>query len=1295
MISWWLLLLLSVGYVALLFAIAYWGDSLDSRRYTAFARSAVYSLSLAVYCTSWTFYGAVGTATQNGWAFLPIYLGPMLVILFGWRMISRIVALSKRQNLTSIADFLAARYGKARSLAVLVTVIAIVGSVPYIALQLKAVASGVAIVSGGGGAVAGYDSALIIALFLAVFAILFGTRQIDASEHHHGMMLAIAFESVVKLLAFVAVGLFAFGLLGGSADSGSRTVADVFPLDRLPATFLTQTLLASAAIFCLPRQFHVAVVEAQEGADLGAARWQFPLYLLVICLFVVPITVAGLNVLPAGRFAGDTFVLALPMHGGQDWLTLLAYLGGFSAATGMVIVASVTLATMVSNEIVMPLLLRLRSLASGERNDVSRVLLLVRRVAILGIAAMAYAYFRVIESGAALASIGLLSFAAAAQFAPLIVLGLYWHGATRRGALAGLATGFTLWSYTLFLPGLARSGVMPGGFVDDGLFGLAWLRPEALLFDAGLAPLTHGVVWSLGANVLVLLTVSLTTRQSVAERIQARAFVDSGLGRNLAQPVLPAHEIANADLLALAGRFVGEDHAERAFRDFAERSGVEAAPSASADRGLIRFTERLLAGAIGAASARVVVATALRKTGMDIGDVVLLLDETSQAIRFNRRLLEATLENITQGVSVIDSSQRLIGWNSRYEELMEYPPGLLQIGKPIAGIIRYNESRGAGTDAAIEREIERRLALMRRGEAYRHESRAVGGKVVDIRGQAMPGGGYVTTYTDITEAKAAEAALRDSERQVRAYTDNAPALLAYVDAGRRFQFVNKAYVSFVGRPRDELIGRSIFEALDERQLRTRARYLDSAYGGERQSFELEMTNAAGESRFMLGTYIPDLSRGSQVVGVYAVFQDITERKQAELGLVEAKANLERRVAERTAALHTAVGELEAAKADAEAATASKTRFLAAAAHDLLQPLNATRLFTALLAEGTETMSDEQRRIVGRIETGLASVEDLLAALLDISRLDSHAPEPRPEPVAVADLFRTLHEQFAPSFAEQGLALTFAPTSLWVETDRALLRRILQNFISNARRYTPRGAVLVGGRRRGDSVALQVVDTGVGIAPEHQQAVFEEFRRLNGADRGAKRGLGLGLAIVERIARLLDHPVTMRSNPGRGSCFEIVVPRATAGAAAATDGIVVAAAGIDSLRGLDVLCVDNDPDILDGMAGLLGRWGMRALVARDPAAARAAIDAALAETGALPALLLLDYHLDDGVTGLDLAAMLHRDYGLDVPAVVVTADYTDDVAQRVESAGCTILRKPLKPAALRALLTRLVARRAVA
>ena len=350
LINWWVLLVLSLGYVMVLFAIAFWGDNARQRRFSSLSRSVIYSLTLAVYCTSWTFYGAVGTATQNGWGYLPIYLGPMLVILFGWPLIKRIVAISKRQNLTSIADFIAARYGKAQSLAALVTIIATIGSVPYIALQLKAIVSGFSVVSNysvSGGAE--YDTALVVAAALAVFAILFGTRKIDVTEHHEGMMVAIAFESIVKLFAFVAVGVFALLLLRGSgAGTADMTVvsAPVFDFGRMPDTFVTQLILASAAIFCLPRQFHVAIVEAHKDANISMARWAFPLYLLGFTLFVVPITLAGLKTLPAGVFSGDTFVLALPMERGHDWLTMLAFLGGFSAATSMVIVACVALSTL-------------------------------------------------------------------------------------------------------------------------------------------------------------------------------------------------------------------------------------------------------------------------------------------------------------------------------------------------------------------------------------------------------------------------------------------------------------------------------------------------------------------------------------------------------------------------------------------------------------------------------------------------------------------------------------------------------------------------------------------------------------------------------------------------------------------------------------------------------------------------------------------------------------------------------------------------------------------------------------
>ncbi len=1174
MINWWALLVLSLGYVVVLFAIAYWGDLVEQSRISRFTRSAVYSLTLAVYCTSWTFFGAVGTAAESGWGYLPIYVGPMLVIFFGWPLINRIIEISKRQNLTSIADFIAARYGKAQSLAALVTIIATIGSVPYIALQLKAVVGGFTIVSNYADAgTSEYTIALIIAAALAGFAILFGTRKIDVTEHHEGMMIAIAFESVVKLFAFVAIGVFALLLLQDSSGEVTATAAradTVFRLDRAPDAFVTQFILASAAIFCLPRQFHVTIVEAHRDANIKVARWAFPLYLLVFTVFIVPITLAGLKVLPAGAYSSDAFVLALPMESGRDWLTVLAFIGGFSAATSMVIVACVALSTMISNELIMPALLRIKALGLSERADYSRPLIHIRRGAIIVVTLLAFHYYLAMDKSAALASIGLLSFAAAAQFMPLIVLGMYSQRVTRVGAISGLTTGFVLWAYTLFLPTLARAGILPSDFLDSGLFGFTWLRPESLIFDVQSNPLTHGVAWSLCANIAVMGLVSMVTRQSMIEKIQARTFASPIVSSDGVRPMATRSDLTNGDLRALADRFLGEQHAQRSFADFAEQQGLDISPSLQADRRLLQYTERLLAGAIGAASARVVITTALRRTGMEIGDVVLLLDETSQAVRFNRQLTEATLENITQGVSVIDADQRLIGWNSRYLELMNYPDGMVHVGESIEEMIRYNAQVGRFGDCDIEKEVAKRVNFLREGSAYRFESNFIDGKVIEIRGQPMPDGGFVTTYTDITDFKS-----------------------------------------------------------------------------------------------------------------------------AEKELVEAKASLEQRVADRTAALESAMEALRAAKAEAEDANASKTRFLAAAAHDLLQPLNAAKLFAALLIEHRDEMTEDQAKLVARVESGLLSVEDLLSALLDISRLDSAAPVPRPENVRIADLFTALETQFSETFAEQGLALRFARSDIVVRSDPALLRRILQNFVSNARRYTREGGVLIGCRRCNGAVAIQVIDTGVGIAESDQKAVFQEFHRLSDGAERTKRGLGLGLAIVDRIARLLDHEISLRSEVGKGSCFEVIVPRATGQAAAPARPRATDARGSSSIDGQVILCIDNEREILDGMQGLLGKWGAAPSVAGNR---REALDEArrLHETsGRWPALLLVDYHLDDETTGLDVIVALRELCGQTIPAVILTADHSDKVADLVRNSGHALLHKPVKPAALRALVNRVLSRRAAA
>ncbi|MEL7448212.1 MAG: NahK/ErcS family hybrid sensor histidine kinase/response regulator [Pseudomonadota bacterium] len=1292
--SGWLVLLSSIAYVAVLFGIAHWGDKKSTERRMRFARPVVYSLALGVYCTSWTFYGAVGTAVDTGWGYLPIYLGPIITVLLAWGMIRRMVAIAKRQNLTSIADFISARYGKGRALAVLVTVIAVVGTVPYIALQLKAVGSTFDIVSTATGGANGFsDTALLFAFLLGLFAILFGTRRIDASEHHHGMILAIAFESVVKLLAFLAIALLAVFLLGNQGGMASAHAASdqLFSFASLPDTFVTQCLLAGAAIFCLPRQFHVAIVEAHEDTQLRSARWLFPLYLACFAVAVVPITLAGLHFLPSGSYPGDAFVLALPIESGSSLLGLLAFIGGFSAATGMVIVATVTLSTMVSNEIVMPLLFRIRQLGISDDREYSTLLITIRRLAIAAIMLVAYAYYQFIDKSAALASIGLLAFSAAAQFAPLIVFGMAWPRANRLGAIAGLTSGFALWLYTLFLPSLAAVGVLGVDVVAYGPFGASWLRPEALLFDLDLHPLTHGVAWSLLVNTLVMLIVSAMTGQSVVERIQAHSFVMSSSTPAPVRLAPRGGDIVNADLRALAARFVGEAHATRALAEFADANAISLDPAASADRELIRFTERLLAGAVGTSSARIILTAALRRSGTEIGDMVMLLDETSQAIRFNRQLLEATLENISQGISVVDSEQRLVGWNSRYVELMGYPDGLVHIGKPIAELLEFNAARGFLGAVEAGTSVEQRLAYVRNGEVFRAESTLPDGRVIEIRGQPMPDGGYVTTYSDISDAKASEIALRASEKRVRTYTDNMPAMIAYVDASRRFRFANKAYARYARLPREEIVGKHITDVLDAKDFLSRSTYLDAAFAGARQVFELELTSDSGEPQHTLGTYIPDKDDQGVVTGIYAMFQDITVRRRAELALVEAKVNLEQRVEARTDELQVALREVQEANHAARRANASKTRFFAAAAHDLLQPVNAAKLFSALLSEASDDMPQDQRELVARVEQGLASVEDLLSSLLDISRFDAGGHTPEVKAFPVQDLFEPLAAQFEQAAREQGLSLTFVPSSLWVESDPALLRRILQNFISNAKRYTESGGIAVGCRRTGDQVAIAVYDTGVGIAPEHQQRVFQEFARLPQSRKNEKRGLGLGLAIVERIARLLEHPVRMRSEEGSGSCFEVLVPRAQPQVAGADASAAEEARPGTPLSGQFMICVDNEPDILDGMQALLTRWGARPVVATDMRGAEQALQDIRTEHDTLPRLLLVDYHLDHGDTGVRVVERLQQLAGEPIPAVVLTADRTNEVRHDVTSAGHTVLYKPVKPAALRALVTSILSK----
>lgn len=1141
----------ALAYMAIMFAIAFYGDR-RSKPLPPRVRAWVYSLSLAVYCTSWTFFGAVGQAAEQLWSFLPIYLGPILLLVLAPWVLQKMVMISKQENITSIADFIAARYGKSQSLAVVVALICLVGVLPYIALQLKGIVLGVNLLIGAGADAMGtraQDTALIVSLILALFTIVFGTRNLDATEHHRGMVLAIAFESLVKLFAFLAVGAFVtYGLYDGFDDLFGQAML----APRLEQywketinwpSMVVQTGVAMMAIICLPRQFHVTVVENIEPADLRLAKWVFPAYLALAALFVVPIALAGQMLLPSSVLP-DSFVISLPLAQAHPALALLAFIGGASAATGMVIVASVALSTMVSNDMLLPWLLR-RKNAERPFEVFRHWMLSVRRVSIVVILLLAYVSYRLLGSTASLATIGQIAFAAVTQLAPAMLGALYWKQANRRGVFAGLAAGTFLWFYTLVLPIAAHSL----GWSLSTFPGLAWLHGNPL--NLPITPLTQGVVLSLAGNFTLFAWVSVLSRTRVSEHWQAGRFIGQEIhARPNARSMLA---VQINDLLSLAARFVGEERARQSFIRFAYRQGKGFNPNQNADGEWIAHTERLLAGVLGASSTRAVVKAAIEGREMQLEDVVRIADEASEVLQFNRALLQGAIENITQGISVVDQSLKLVAWNRRYLELFNYPEGLISVGRPIADIIRYNAERGLCGPGEAQVHVARRLHWMRQGRAHTSERLFPNGRVIELIGNPMPGGGFVMSFTDITAFR-----------------------------------------------------------------------------------------------------------------------------EAEQALTEANEGLERRVTERTHELSQLNVALTEAKGTAESANQSKTRFLAAVSHDLMQPLNAARLFSAALSHQDDGLSAEAQKLVQHLDSSLRSAEDLISDLLDISRLENGKINPDRKPFALNELFDTLGAEFQALAREQQMTFRLRGSRLRVDSDIKLLRRILQNFLTNAFRYA-KGPVLLGVRRRGNELSLQVWDRGPGIPEDKRQVIFEEFKRLDSHQTRAEKGLGLGLAIADGLCRVLGHSLQVRSWPGKGSLFSVSVPLARSQASAPAK---VAEQNGQLPNGARVLCVDNEDSILIGMNSLLTRWGCQVWTARNREEC-----AALINDGLRPHLALVDYHLDDGETGTGLMAWLRTELGEPVPGVVISADGRPEMIAQVHAAGLDYLAKPVKPAALRALLSR--------
>ncbi|WP_085299586.1 PAS domain-containing hybrid sensor histidine kinase/response regulator [Cognaticolwellia mytili] len=1153
----WFISFIAIAYLATLFVVAYWGENQSIKHWKS--KPWIYSLSLGVSCTSWAFYGTVGQAATTGAWLAPIYIGTILCLVLAWPMLLKILKIVKQQNLTSIADFIAFRYDRSPKIAATVALIALVGTIPYIALQLRAISTSFDLLTGTYQS--GISTAFIVTTVLIVFSILFGTRQIAASKQNQGLVLAIAFSSVVKLLALTAIGIFAtFFIFDGFNDLLTQQQNLGKATDTLTGSnsfylAIAQATLGAITVFILPQQFHMMMIENHHQQELKSARWLYPGYLLLINIFVLPIAIAGQLTFPGGSVDADTYVLTIPLFYQQAWLGVLVFVGGLAAATSMVIVAAIVLSTVISTELLTPAILKLRLFQRQPSRQLSKVFVNLRRISIAVILLLAFAFERILDQQNHLASIGLLSFVLLAQIAPATIGALYWRKATTKGAFIGLIVGSLMWFYTLLLPAIIPALMPEATWLENGAFGLLWLKPTSLFGITAFDAVSHGVFLSLLANVLCYFSISTLGHRSVGEKLQAELFVNKSQRQF-------ERDLSIDDLYSLLLRFIDQDAADDFLSYTKNTESQHTNKTDNRHHKLIEYTRIQLSGVLGSASTRMVMKAASTSDDVPLEDVVSIVDEANQMFRFNRELLQSGVENIEQGICVVDADMRVVAWNQRYIHLLNYPEGLVNAGKPIEELIHYNIDQGVIKGDEAHNIVARRLEHMRQGNRHHFQRTMPNGVVLEIRGQPMPAGGFVSTFSDIT---------------------------AHIEAEKALQQANES--------------------------------------------------------------------------------------------------LEKRVAQRTE-------QLQQAKAEAEAANSSKTRFLAAASHDLMQPFNALSLFTSMLKK--KVKNDELADLANHIDDSLNVVEALLSDLVEISRLDGTSLSVDNKDFAINELLTPLKNEFTLLAEQEQILFHYVESKHYVNTDKRMLRRIIQNFLSNAVHYCndknaskaqQKNKILLGVRQLKHHLRIQVWDNGPGIAPSHQQRIFQEFERLE--QNREVPGLGLGLAISERIAKLLGLQISLRSIEGKGTVFMIDVPRGAAEINTYQKPREVSSE-IQPERfnplSEPILVIDNDSLMLTAMASQLKDWGFTVVTAKDQVSA----ESKLKISAIKPAFIVADYHLDDDKNGVDLLQNLFAKFNWQVPCVICSADPSELVRQHTSDANFQFLRKPVKALALKRTIRQLLA-----
>lgn len=1141
----------------LIYFIFLYGLSLYSFYYLAplsnNIQTVIYSLSFGAYSSIWIFLGFNTKNTEYIGYFLPIILGQALAFILFTRIFTKILVINKKENITSLVDFISKRYGNSHALAITITMFFCILFISYIALQIHAL---IAIVE----TTVEHDLHTIltdadyfavgILVLLAILVITIAARQGTIAEQQLKSIVFISTISIViKVIALLGMAILA-GYLLFKGIAFSRN--ELFSLDTVKPflanihvnwlDFSLRTIFSMLTMICMPHLFYCGALKLQKTQHFYVVRWIFPGYLLLITLIMVPIILVG-NML-SNDLVDSHWLIELPFGQNSFLLTLLILVGCFAACIGTIIVCCFMLIRMILGHILFGMPNRLYKVS------ITR-LQVIRWACCIVILVLSYLMYYFASKNIKLLDFGQVIFAGAIQLFPAIIGALYLRLANLRGVIAGLCGGMIVWFFTLLFPLLIQTN-------PDEAWGVSYLLeiqqrlPIVISYDIFCSAI------ALGVNFVLFIIVSLVSKKSVTEHWQATRYINQVSSLNM-KPILV---VKLKDLLALVSRFLGPVQALEHFRNFAERQKVFLDLTHNATEQWISYTEHLLAKKLGSSIARATVKSAIEGKEMPVDDVFILVNEASQAVNFNRILLQEALEYLPQGVIVTNSSLHLVAWNQRCIDLLGLPVNFIQAGKALMEIFYYSAEQGIFTDEksdckdSIEIRLKNLQEQMLHHKSYTLEANLPDGTALEISGNPRKNGGFVVVYNDITPFK-----------------------------------------------------------------------------------------------------------------------------RNEKSLQEMNESLELRVDERTK-------ELSELNHVLEQANESKTRFLAAVSHDLMQPLNAARLFAATLSQ--EAIPSSLKSIVTNLEASLQSAEELIDDLLDMSRLENGRISPQIKVVYLKDFFEGLKNEFSASVPKD-MIFKVHPCCLAIKTDGKLLRRIIQNFISNAFRYG-QGRVVLGARRLENAVRIEVWDQGQGIPKEKQQVIFEEFERLDNEFTKPIKGTGLGLAIADGFCKLLDHPLSVSSWFGKGSVFSVTIPLASKESIKeplVKDQPVAPQTSVMPLVGEDqsccILCVDNEEAILLGMETLLSRWGCSVLKAKGLEDCKH-----LLANGEIPDLAVVDYHLDNGEVGITVISWLKEQLGEMFPCVVVSANNHPSLISLInQEHHLDYLKKPLKPAQLRALLTKYI------